>query len=189
MNDTQRDSPVEHEYDGIVEQDNRLPLWWLYTLYGAVAFAIIYWFQYEVLHASLTPEKEYAAAVAEARAAEAERLKKLGVIDNKSLAALALDSNTVEQGKTIFATNCASCHRADGSGLVGPNLTDKYWLHGGQPEQIFKTVREGAQRQGSVMPSWKHLGDEKVIAAVTYVMSIRNTNAPGKAPQGEPMPE
>jgi cytochrome c oxidase cbb3-type subunit 3 len=188
--DPDRDKPVVHEYDGIIELDNQLPLWWLYTLYGTVAFAIIYWFQYEILHASPTPEREYAAKVAETREAESARLAKLGTLDNKTLASLAKDPKTIAQGRAVFAANCAACHRADGAGLVGPNLTDNFWLHGGQPEQIWKTVRDGATREGAVMPPWKQLGDEKVLASVAYVLSLRNTNVPGgKAPQGEPLSE
>jgi cytochrome c oxidase cbb3-type subunit 3 len=45
-------------------------------------------------------------------------------------------------GKTIYTTNCAACHRADGGGQIGPNLTDEYWILGGG---IFHTLNNGGR--------------------------------------------
>ena len=42
---------------------------------------------------------------------------------------------TAKKGKQVFTTNCVSCHRADGGGMIGPNLTDEFWIHGGTPNR------------------------------------------------------
>ena len=90
-------------------------------------------------------------------------------------------------GKVTFTANCGTCHtlKASGSvGNIGPNLTDKTWLHGGKPAQIFKTVNEGVLTKG--MAAWgPQLGTDKVQNVVAYVLTLKDTNvAGGKAPQG-----
>ena len=176
--------PVSHVYDDIVEHDNKLPLWWQLTLYGAIVFALCYWFgrRFESI---ASPAQAYQAEVAAQRAADAERARARGTIDDAMLATLAKDPGTVAQGKEVFATTCAPCHKPDGGGNIGPNLTDSYWIHGNKPTDIYKTVSEGIPAKG--MPTWTPvLGEDRVEAAVAYVISIQNTNVPGgKAPQGE----
>jgi cytochrome c oxidase cbb3-type subunit 3 len=175
---------AHHVYDGIVEQDNKLPLWWQLTLYGAVLFALCYWLGRR-LDAIASPAQTYAADVAAQRAAEAEQVRARGTIDDGVLATLAKDPATVAQGKDTFVTTCAPCHKPDGGGNIGPNLTDAYWLHGNKPTDIYKTVIEGVPAKG--MPTWGPvLGVNRVEAVVAYVISIENSNVPGgKAPQGE----
>jgi cytochrome c oxidase cbb3-type subunit 3 len=173
-----------HIYDGIVEHDNKLPLWWQLTLYGAVVFALVYWFGRR-LDAIPSPEQAFARDMAVQRAAEAERARARGTIDDAMLATLGKDPATVVQGKALFTSTCAPCHRADGGGNIGPNLTDAYWIHGNNPTDIFHCVHDGIPAKG--MPTWgPQLGDEKIETVVAFVLSIRNTNVPGgKAPQGE----
>jgi cytochrome c oxidase cbb3-type subunit 3 len=173
-----------HVYDGIVEHDNKLPLWWQLTLYGAVLFALVYWFGRR-LGAIPSPEQEFASDMAAQHAVEAERARARGTVDDTMLATLARDPGTVAQGKTLFASTCAPCHRGDGGGNIGPNLTDAYWIHGQKATDIFQDVRDGVPAKG--MPTWgPQLGDEKVETVVAFVLSIRNTNVPGgKAPQGD----
>jgi cytochrome c oxidase cbb3-type subunit 3 len=91
----------------------------------------------------------------------------------------------VEDGKQVFVSTCAACHRADGGGNIGPNLTDEFWIHGDKPQDIWSTVHNGIPAKG--MPTWgPQIGEAKVASVVAYVLSIRNTNVPnGKAPQGE----
>jgi cytochrome c oxidase cbb3-type subunit 3 len=175
---------VIHEVDGIQEYDNKLPNWWLYTLYGAMLFGAGYWFHYQTSGFGDLPRVEYQHDMDRAAAAEAERIKSSGVITAESLAALAKDKNTVAQGKQIFTTTCVACHRADGGGVVGPNLTDEFWLHGSAPDKIYKTITGGVPDKG--MPAWgPQLGIDRVQAVTAYVVSIRGTNVPnGKAPQG-----
>ena len=172
-----------HIYDDdIVEHDNKLPLWWQYTLYGAILFGAIYWYGDIQLGAWKSRAQSYEQEMAAVRAAEA---KKGGPMTNEALFAMSKDPGAVEAGKTVFTTTCAPCHKPDGSGNIGPNLTDEYWIHGAKPAQIWTTIHEGVAAKG--MPAWgPQLGDEKVADVAAYVLTIRDTNVPGgKAPQGD----
>jgi cytochrome c oxidase cbb3-type subunit 3 len=185
MSSDERDPSGEHHvYDDIVEHDNKLPLWWQLKLYGAIVFAMIYWFgrRYDTIP---SPAQAYAAEVSAKRAAEAEAARARGKVDDAMLSTLEKDPATIAQGKETFVTTCAPCHKADGGGNIGPNLTDAYWIHGNQPTEIYKTVSEGVPAKG--MPTWGPvLGETRVEAVVAYVMSLENTNVPGgKAPQGD----
>jgi cytochrome c oxidase cbb3-type subunit 3 len=58
-------------------------------------------------------------------------------------------------GQKVFADNCASCHGADGKGSMdvgAPDLTDGFWLYGGDEASIYDSVYDG--RQGH-MPTWE----------------------------------
>ena len=175
---------VVHEYDDIQEYDNQLPNWWLATFFGTVIFACVYWFGYHTFQSADLPNAEFAKVVAAQRAAEAERIKQAGTIDDSSLTLLSKDAATVAKGADVFKTNCAVCHKADGSGNIGPNLTDNAWIHGGKPTDIYKTVNEGVLTKG--MPAWGgQLGVDKTQSVSAYLLTLKNTNvAGGKAPQG-----
>jgi len=175
---------VIHEVDGIQEYDNKLPNWWLYTLYGTIAFAAFYWYAYETGGFADGPSKAYKAEVERAQAAQASQLK-VGEATAESLTALSHDPAAVALGKQVFTSTCAACHRNDGGGLVGPNLTDEFWLHGGAPDKIYKSIAGGVPDKG--MPAWlPQLGALKTQAVASYVVTLRGSRAPnGKAPQGE----
>lgn len=176
---------VIHEVDGIQEYDNKLPNWWLFTLYGAIVFSVAYWFHYHQAKFGEGPVALYNAEMEKVAAEQAAKLKAAGAMTPEALAALAKDKGTVETGKQVFVTNCAACHRQDGGGLVGPNLTDEFWLHGAAPEKVYKTIVSGIPDKG--MPGWgAPLGPDRVAAVTAYVLTLRGTNVPGgKAPQGE----
>ncbi len=178
---------VVHTYDGIEEYDNKLPLWWQYTLYGAVAFALVYWFDYSVLKVHPTPKGELDAELAVIAEQRANAARAQGPVTSEMLVTLSQDPKTISDGKATFVAICATCHRADGGGNIGPNLTDAYWLHGGRPEDIYKSAHDGQTAKG--MPAWgQQLGDAKVANVVAYVLTLQNTNVPaGKPPQGEQM--
>jgi len=170
---------ILHVYDDIEEADNNLPAWWLLTFYGAIAFGLVYWFYYhEYGIGKLQPEK-YAAAMA---AEEAQR----SVVTDESLEALATDPSAVASGEQIFTAQCVACHNTNAQGRegLGPNLTDKYWIHGGAPTDIYATVTNGVAAKG--MPPWAPLlGEKGVKDVVAYVLTLRNTEVPGKAPEGD----
>lgn len=182
------DEPLLHVYDGIQELDNQLPRWWVYTFVGSAIFAAAYWVYYHNVGKGVLPSEEYAMAKLEKQAAEAKFLLEAGEVTPELLTQLAANPGTVEQGKTTFVQICVTCHADGGKGNIGPNLTDAYWIHGADEVSIYKMVRDGFLPKQ--MPAWgKQLGEEKTRAVTAYVLTLRNTNAPGgKAPQGEKAP-
>ena len=185
------DVDTGHDYDGIRELDNRLPAWWLFTLYGAVVFAGLYWAYFQTLGAGPTQleelAKEHASFAAEAEARLAAEIERTGQDPNsvEALTALAEQPAVVERGKAIFATTCASCHRADAGGLIGPNLTDAHFVHGARADEMFKVIAHGSLQKG--MPAWKPiLGDSKTRDVTAYVFSLKgNPVVDGKAAEGK----
>lgn len=91
----------------------------------------------------------------------------------------------IEKGRHIFQNNCAPCHRNDGGGTIGPNLTDEFWIHGGEPEKISSIIESGIPN--TTMPSWANtLTGENIKDVTAYIISLQGTNPPEpKAPQGE----
>jgi cytochrome c oxidase cbb3-type subunit 3 len=105
-------------------------------------------------------------------------------VDDSAIVTLAQDPAAIAEGKRIFVDNCAQCHKADASGDIGPNLTDEFWLHGGSAGNIYTVVYEGVLDKG--MLAWgSTLGPGGVKQVSAYVLTLRNTNVAGKAPQGE----
>ncbi len=186
LNDNFEDKILEHSYDGIQEYDNPMPRWWLLTFAGTVIFSIIYYFNVGPIGNGKGRIADYEADM---KAFAAAHPAPSGTISPETLNALIADKGKVEAGKTVFATTCASCHRADGGGLIGPNLTDEFWLHGGKPTDIYKTIVDGVLEKG--MPNWgKLLKPEQVQAVTAYVISIQGTSpANPKAPQGAELPK
>ena len=183
----QADLDTGHDYDGIREFDNPLPRWWLVTLYGAMGFAVFYWLYYHTLEAGPLPLAEYEAELQQANVEEAEREAKLEAagkgVNDGLLLAMAQSPETVQRGQALFKQNCLQCHGDRGQGLVGPNLTDSYWLHGSKATDIYKVISSGILDKG--MPAWRTLlGPSKVKDAAAFILTLRNTNVPGKPPQG-----
>jgi len=95
------------------------------------------------------------------------------------------DKETIASGKVLFQKTCSPCHGQEAQGIIGPNLTDEYWLHGGTPSDISKTIFHGVLQKG--MPSWKNvLSTKEVSQLVAYIYAAKGSNPPNpKEPQGE----
>ncbi|MDE3144036.1 MAG: c-type cytochrome [Bacteroidota bacterium] len=173
-----------HDYDGIRELDNRLPPWWLYGFYVCILFAAIYLYRYHVVHSAPLSGEELKIEMAKADAEKQAYLKKSANNIDETTAKLLTDPKDLDAAKKIFSTICAACHRPDGGGVVGPNLTDDYWIHGGNIKDIFKTIKYGYPDKG--MKSWKDdYTPLQIEQLASYVKSLRGTNPPNpKEPQG-----
>ena len=170
--------------DAIQGYDNRLPNGWLWFLWGWVLFSVGYWLVFHTFEVGRSPVQPYDA---EMQAAAEAQLAAGGSLDNEALILMSGMPDKVDQGREIFTTYCVACHLVTGGGLVGPYLTDAYWIHGGEPMDMHKVVTEGVLEKG--MAAWgKQLGPRRVEAVVAYMMTLRDTNVEGgKAPEGELM--
>ncbi|HSG02371.1 MAG TPA: cytochrome-c oxidase, cbb3-type subunit III [Marinobacterium sp.] len=166
---------VGHSFDGIEEYDNPLPKWWFNMFLITVVFALGYLALYpglgnfkgllgwtstnqwerEMAHA----EEVYKPVFAKYAALSIEELNQPG------------NETGLKMGQRMFANNCSVCHGVGGVGAYGfPNLTDKDWLYGGDPDTIKTTLIAG--RQGA-MPAWASvLGEDGIQDVTHYVLSL-----------------
>jgi cytochrome c oxidase cbb3-type subunit III len=180
------DIMLDHNYDGIRELDNHLPPWWKGLFVGTIGFAVVYLLVFHVFDSLPSQTQEYNNEVAYAQE-QAQKLKAsnpVAAIDENNVEATT-DAQALADGKQIFLNTCASCHRKDGGGDIGPNLTDEYWLHGGSIKELFKVVRHGVQ--GTNMIAWEGvISPEKIKNVASYILTMQGSNPPNpKKPQGE----
>lgn len=174
-----------HSYDGIRELNNVTPPWFIAGFVLTIGFAFVYMWRYHVSETAPLQIEEYNIAVAEAKAEHEAFLKtQANNVDENSVA--LLDAAGIGAGQALFAANCVACHGDKGQGaVVGPNLSDNYWLHKGGIKDIFKSIKYGWQEKG--MKSWKDdFSPNQIAQLASYVYSLRGSNPPGaKEPQGE----
>lgn len=178
---------LDHNYDGIKELDNTLPPWWVYMFYLTILFAAVYLVRYEVLDGD-DQETEYRkeVAAAESKLREFENKNPVPAFDESAMVVLT-DEGSLKRGRALFNLNCVSCHKKDGGGIIGPNLTDEYWILGGGLQNVYKTISEGG-RPGKGMEAWKKTIrnplDRQKLAS--YVLSLQGTSPPNaKKAEGE----
>ncbi len=183
MAEQERDRLMDHSYDGIQEYDNPMPRWWVTIFWLTIIFAILYALNVPGVGVGAGRIADYNADVSRA-AALREKLEPAGGPTPERLATLAADPRVVSTGKQMFAQNCTPCHRPDAGGLIGPNLTDDYWLHGGTLAEIRKTINDGVLAKG--MPQWgKVFKPDQINALAAYVSTLRGSNPPNpKPPEG-----
>lgn len=180
---SRREPQVVHEYDGIQEYDNPMPRWWIWIFWASFYFSIGYFVHYHLTGNGPSVAELYERDLIQAREREAQAL--LGTtIDEEALSRLKADPAMMADAAKLFVLRCGPCHEQQGTGSIGPNLTDDHWIHG-QPTlmNIHDIISEGLQTKG--MPPWKRqLSPIEIGKLSAYVGSILHTNLPGKAPEG-----
>lgn len=180
---TDQDVAIGHSYDGIEELDNPAPPWFMFLFYGTIVFAIVYFFIY-IVGSGPTQIEEYEAELKAAKLEHEQYLLTAQDLVDENTVVYNSDPAFIAEGAKIFEEKCVVCHKEGGAGGIGPNLADKYWLHGGSIQDIFSTIKYGVTAKG--MQSWKDLGAAKMDKLSSYVMSLQGTNPPNaQEPKGE----
>lgn len=178
------DPLTDHDYDGIREYDNPLPTWWLWTFFLTIIFAFIYFVHYQ-FGGGATLQDELVVAMANLEKAAAQHAPAITETEDQ-LAEAMKAPQMMELGATAYTGKCAACHGPELGGLIGPNLTDKFWINGkGTRLDIAHLIRKGVPEKG--MPPWETLlSREEVYGLTAYILSkVGTTPANAKAPQGE----
>lgn len=178
------DIMLDHNYDGIRELDNHLPPWWVNLFYITILFAGVYMWYYHFGGTGPSSADEYKISVEKAKKEMATALAgKANAVDEASVTALT-DASALSDGENTFKSTCAACHGQKGEGMVGPNLTDEYWLHGGGIKNVFKTIKYGVPEKGMI--AWaSQLKPSDIQKVASYILTLKGSNPPNpKAPQG-----
>jgi cytochrome c oxidase cbb3-type subunit 3 len=176
------DATTGHDFDGIEEYDNPLPMWWVWMFALSIVFTVGYLVYYpglgnfsglsdwssasEVQAAQQTHDQRFAPLYAE-----------LAELDETAMH----DSRQARQvGRRLFINNCSTCHGVNGRGAFGfPNLTDDEWIWGSGLSQV-KTAITGGRH--AAMPAWgSALGDQGVASVTQYVLQLSGTEHDGPA--------
>lgn len=184
-NPKDEDQLLDHEYDGIQEYDNPMPRWWVWLFWGTFYFSLGYFIHYHMTGNGQSVADSYEADLALAR--EQEAMRAMGEsLTEESLANLMTNEAMMADASSLFIQRCSQCHGNKGEGLIGPNLTDNYWLHGDATlMSIHQLVAEGVPARG--MPAWqKQLRPIELGKIAAYVGTMRGTNVSGpKGPEGK----
>jgi len=182
MNDERNrdEKPVimPHTYDGIQEYDQSLPNWWLFTLFGSIAFAFLYWLANFVMG---TLPDDRVAVNTELDALEARQLAAVKNLDDATLWKMSRNAKTVAEGQAVYGTLCFTCHGPTLAGMkgLGFRLNDDLWVHGNTPTAIFNNISEGISFEGKPtgMAAQKVLGAGRIAAVTAYLLSTQKEGA------------
>jgi cytochrome c oxidase cbb3-type subunit 3 len=168
------DQPVimPHTYDGIQEYDQSLPNWWLFTLFGSMAFAFLYWMACFVTG---TAADDRVALNVELDALEARQLAAVKNLDDGTLWKMSRNTQTVAEGQAVYNSLCFTCHAPNLAGMkgLGFRLNDDLWVHGNTPTAIFTGISEGITFEGKPtgMAAQKVLGTSRIAAVTAFLLS------------------
>jgi cytochrome c oxidase cbb3-type subunit 3 len=183
----EEDILLDHNYDGIKELDNHLPPWWKWLFYFSIVWSLVYLLVYHVFDLLPLSAEEYDRSIAKAEAAlETQKASAPTAAIDENNVTVTTEESDLATGETIFKRQCAVCHQPDGGGNVGPNLTDNYWIHGGNIKNIFNTIKYGIPEKGMI--SWQSQlspTEMRDVASYIKVKLVGSQPANPKEPQGD----
>lgn len=174
-----------HEYDGIRELDNPMPPWWVALFVITIIFSVVYVFHYHILGTGDLQQAEYERSMANAKIEVAAYRKANAMNVDETNATLMEDNADLMTGKALYQNKCALCHTEDGRGEIGPNLTDKAWIYGGDIKDVYKVIKLGAPKGMPAHEStFNPIEIQQVASYVLHLEEISEADG-GKAPEGE----
>lgn len=155
----------DHDYDGIRELDNDLPPWWKWLFYITIAFSVIYFIRLFVFNADdLVQDREYAIEMEGFKASQPEK-----IADVDFNVVLLDDATSLANGEATWTKICSACHLVDGGGLVGPNMTDNFWIHGNTVQDLYRISTAGVIEKGMI-PYKDQLSNQERLEVVSYIL-------------------
>src|SRR4030095_4886980 len=140
-----------------------------------LACAVFHWVYYHVLNAGDLQAAEYDKQQAVGDKIKTEAIGKFEA--NLTSLTPSKDPAVIARGSQTYTMLCAPCHRADGGGLVGPNLCDDYWIHGSNYLDNLKTIINGVPEKG--MLTWRGvLKPSEIQAVASYIYTFGGTTPP-----------
>lgn len=186
--DAKKKNIIDHGFDSILELDNDLPSLWINLFYMTIIFAGIYFFAYiftDFAHTDKEYDVSYKKQLSDIQYYE-------NTIPQATLETAHFDESFVEEGKSLFEENCATCHESNGRGNIGPNLTDDYWINK-EEKSLFKNIFHVLWYGSKNNPTMRAFGESGEIKGndiqkiASYVYTInKDPKKPlhGKEPQG-----
>jgi cytochrome c oxidase cbb3-type subunit III len=88
------------------------------------------------------------------------------------------DPEAIQRGMSYFDMfNCSGCHAPNAGGGMGPSLSNRFFIYGGAPQNIYLSIYQG---RPNGMPSWGAMLSESIIwDLVAYIHSISSDPARG----------
>ncbi len=175
------DAEPLHMFDGIAEMDNNPPRWLMAALLVTVMWSAWYVAHYHLGTAKLGADKwrDDMAALAELRAQNDTEMP-----DEATMRQLSSAPERIARGKTLFATfECINCHGEDATGKdQGPNLRDRWWIHGSTMTDIAKIIHDGANN--NAMPAQKgKLSNQDIANLAIFIVDLnRQGERSGRQP-------
>ena len=183
----QDDRLIDHEYDGIREYDNPCPFWWHLVFIGTVLFSVLYYVFFQIGPLGWTTVDAHQSAVARDLKLRFATIGEL-TADEATLLEYMNKADWLSVGQATFERECKSCHAADGSGLIGVNLTDDHYKNVKQLTDVADVIAQGAA-VGAMPAFGQRMHPNDVVLVAAYVASLRGQNLPGpRGAEGEVIP-
>ncbi|HMO03634.1 MAG TPA: cbb3-type cytochrome c oxidase N-terminal domain-containing protein [Kiritimatiellia bacterium] len=178
---------MDHDADGITELDNNLPQWWVWLFVLTCVWAAGYLVYFHLMDGPgqiARYEQEMAAAATSIAAATPAPAAPGEAAPAAAADEPSTDEAILAQGKDLYIKNCLVCHAPDGGGLIGPNMTDDFYIHGPLFSDSVRIINEGVVAKGMI--PWKGvLKPDEIHAVASYIFTLRGTTpAAPKAPEG-----
>ena len=176
--DDEKDKLLDHEYDGIGELNNHMPVWWLWLFFFTIAWGAGYLVWYQLMGIAPDQHEQYENQVAEATAKYGLD-KQNDEAQSTFVYTVSDDPEAIARGQEIYMGTgnlCFTCHGNEGQGLVGPNLTDNKWIHGCSADEVATAIKVGFPLKGMVAyGSGAVMSDEQVNDVISYIASLQGT--------------